>query len=101
MNGPEVAMLVLVCTIVAAMYVTYRLDRRPGYGTRSSGSPAEDESLKITQSTTEWQRVNCGTPFEAIYGFRDNKLFGICKTPHARMENGRRMFEDTECHHGQ
>lgn len=100
MSAQAVTMLVLVCTIGAAMYVTWRLDQRPGYGTRSSGSPAEDESLRITQSTTEWQRVNCGTPFEAIYGFRDNKLFGICKSVHEPMQSGRYMFEDTECRHG-
>lgn len=94
-----VTMLVLGCTVGAAMYASWRVAKQPGYGTRSSGSPAEDRSLKSTPSTTEWQRVNCGTPEEAIYGFRDNKLFGICNTPHELMENGRFMFWRSKCNH--
>lgn len=67
---------------------------------RSLENPVEDRSSRITQSTTEWQRVNCGTPEEKIYGFRDDKLFGICTSVHERLQNGRVMFEGTTCFHG-
>ena len=54
MDAKDITMLVLVCTLVAVMYGSWRAARLPGYGTRSLANRDEAKSSSSTQSTTEF-----------------------------------------------